>query len=369
MRNNLLLIAALSTLSLSLSLPVAAATRAGQDEPFATTQAADNEELATMYEVDQNSRQGEIDWSIVAAEDRKRETRVYEMIEAGDIVTANDHFHAAMILQHGTDPADYDKAHELSKRAYEMDPELKVAGWLSAATKDRYLLSIGEPQWYGTQFGGNHGVIVMREVDESKVTDQQRQALGVPTLEQSRTERVDMFNKRREVDPADNEELEQAFVTFITEMFTPARKPGEDWELSDVAKQQIKLAEQLMKRSMLETKGDYAKAATILHYASSEPEDFQREIDLLEKAREIDPADKELRRSYAQAVDKKRLAEGKGQWYGTSLTNPAATESGQWEFNLDPESTVTDEERAEMGLMPLEFWEGEVAKRNAELTD
>ncbi|MEM9997855.1 MAG: hypothetical protein AAF809_09150 [Bacteroidota bacterium] len=113
-----------------------------------------NQELMEMHAADQSERfalmRGELDWDVVGANDEHRRTRVYEMLEAGEVEAAADHFHAAMILQHGRTSDDYAKACELAERAVKLDPSHSTARWLTAAATDRYLWSIDEPQIYGT---------------------------------------------------------------------------------------------------------------------------------------------------------------------------------------------------------------------------
>ncbi len=141
-----------------------------------------NLELLEMYEADQGDRSGAIDWSIVAPRDEQRRQRVKEILDAGEIKTADDHFHAAMVLQHGVGPEDYKLAHELALEASELDPDHSTARWLAAAAKDRYLQSIGEPQIYGTQFRKVDGKWTLAPIDESAVTDEERARWGVPPL-------------------------------------------------------------------------------------------------------------------------------------------------------------------------------------------
>jgi ribosomal protein L31E len=47
-----------------------------------------------------------------------------------------------------------------------------------AASWDRYLRSIGKPQWYGTQFSIVDDKYYLMEADLSRVTDKERKAVG-----------------------------------------------------------------------------------------------------------------------------------------------------------------------------------------------
>src|SRR5262249_39592220 len=93
--------------------PLLTAPASGQ----ATPKEKDSVELARLFAEDQADRSPKdakaIDWTTVSARDRKRLARVKELYEAGKLLTGADHYHAAMILQHGGASADYLLAHEL----------------------------------------------------------------------------------------------------------------------------------------------------------------------------------------------------------------------------------------------------------------
>jgi len=156
---------------------------------------ANNQELLDMYEADQSDRSGQIDWALVGPRDEKRRQRVKEILEAGDVKTADDYFHAAMVLQHGAGSADFKLAHELALKASELDADHSTARWLAAAAKDRYLQSIGEPQIYGTQFRKVDGQWTLEPIDETAVTDEERARWGVPPLASAK-EREKTMNAR-----------------------------------------------------------------------------------------------------------------------------------------------------------------------------
>jgi hypothetical protein len=63
----------------------------------------------------------------------------------------NPNSRAAFIFQHGQKPDDYLYAHVLATTA--LGKGFEPAKWLSAATLDRYLRSVKQPQIFGTQFG------------------------------------------------------------------------------------------------------------------------------------------------------------------------------------------------------------------------
>jgi hypothetical protein len=99
---------------------------------------------------------------------------------------ADDYYHAAMILQHGRTAEDFDLAHQLSLKASELEPTDRAARWLAAATKDRYLMTLGKPQLYGTQFKRDPGgPWYLYPVDPS-ITDEERAKWNVPPLAEAK---------------------------------------------------------------------------------------------------------------------------------------------------------------------------------------
>ena len=73
-----------------------------------------------------------------------------------------------MILQHGRDIDDYLLAHEFCVVA--LSKGERRANWLSGATEDRFLMSVGRPQRFATQFKAEKGVYKLYETDPH-VTD------------------------------------------------------------------------------------------------------------------------------------------------------------------------------------------------------
>jgi len=102
--------------------------------------------MRKIYEEDQKDR-NDIEG------DAKRREQVNQLMRDGKIQSAEDFYYAAFIFQHGQKPADYLYAHSLAVTA--VSKGLHEAMWLSAATLDRYLWSIRQPQIFGTQFGGD----------------------------------------------------------------------------------------------------------------------------------------------------------------------------------------------------------------------
>jgi len=101
-----------------------------------------------------------------------------------------------MIFQHGGGPGNYLLARHFALRAVELGPSSGLpARWLVAAAKDRFLISVGEPQWYGTQYRKVDGKWQLSPIDESSVTDEDRIEWDVPTLENMRA-RIEKMNSQ-----------------------------------------------------------------------------------------------------------------------------------------------------------------------------
>lgn len=90
------------------------------------------------------------DWGTIGKRDEQRRATVKEMLAKGDAKTGEDFYDAAFIFQHGQNPDDYLLAHVLATEAIALG--YTKAAWISAATLDRYLQSIGQKQVFGTQY-------------------------------------------------------------------------------------------------------------------------------------------------------------------------------------------------------------------------
>ena len=78
--------------------------------------------------------------------------RVAALLAAGALHTADDYRKAAFVFQHGDRSDDYLLAHTLALVAVAKGDQ--GAAWIAAATLDRYLQSVRQPQIYGTQYLG-----------------------------------------------------------------------------------------------------------------------------------------------------------------------------------------------------------------------
>jgi hypothetical protein len=142
---------------------------------------ADNPEMTRIYEADQAARHDlrRIDWKTVSQDDAVRRAEVGVLLAQHRLQSADDFLHAGFVFQHGDTAGDFLLAHTLALVA--MKEGSGQAAWLAAATLDRYLQAVGQPQIYGTQFRTQTGKPVDQEpYDRSLVSDELRQRLGVP---------------------------------------------------------------------------------------------------------------------------------------------------------------------------------------------
>ena len=160
-------------------------------------------EMARLFQEDQADRTPasgkSIDWEEVGMRDEARERRVKELIQSGALRTGADYFHAAMVLQHASEPDDYLLAHDLSVIAIGKGEHR--AKWLAAASLDRFLIAIGRPQRFGTQFVSRRSFHPPKLAPiDPHVPDQLRRELNVPSLEEAKEKEAAMtkeFEDRR----------------------------------------------------------------------------------------------------------------------------------------------------------------------------
>ena len=79
-----------------------------------------------------------------------RRSQIRTMIAAGELKSGDDFKDAAYVFQHGVGAEDYLFAHVLAMEAVIKGND--SAKWIAAATLDRYLQFIKEPQIFGTQY-------------------------------------------------------------------------------------------------------------------------------------------------------------------------------------------------------------------------
>jgi len=139
-----------------------------------------NAEMKSIFDEDQRVRMTQkVDWSVVSRSDADRREATRKLLAAGALHTGKDFQEAAFVFQHGSTPEDFLLAHTLAMVAVSKGEPTAI--WIAAATLDRYLQNIGQPQIYGTQFRheGN-SPWTQDPYDRTLVSDALRRQLGVP---------------------------------------------------------------------------------------------------------------------------------------------------------------------------------------------
>jgi hypothetical protein len=136
---------------LCISIPLSAQTSsaASSDTPHKTVQ--------QLFQDDQNDMPGHgpngtslVDGQQYDTRVAVRQKQIRALLSDGGIRTGEDFYDAAFVFQHGQSADDYLFAHALA-----MDAVVKgydTAKWIAAATLDRYLQIINQPQIFGTQY-------------------------------------------------------------------------------------------------------------------------------------------------------------------------------------------------------------------------
>jgi len=145
--------------------------------------APSNPAMKRIYEEDQRVRQAypNIDWTVVSKSDEARRAETMRLLREGALRSGEDFTWAAFVFQHGSTSDDYLLAHTLAIAAIRRGASDAI--WIAAATLDRYLQSIQQPQIYGTQFQTAEGIPAMQEpYNRTLIPDLLRRQLGVPDL-------------------------------------------------------------------------------------------------------------------------------------------------------------------------------------------
>lgn len=157
----------------------------------------DNLRLEELHGADQKDRERvyatAAEVSGLKERDFARRKEVVELMGRGEVNTVNDLYRAAVIFLHGAEPKEFLTAHRLATMASINGH--KPSRWLSAASLDRFLMSIGLPQVYGTQFeqGEDDGRYQLRlPIDDSTVLHFEKRFFGVPPV----IERLAQLNRR-----------------------------------------------------------------------------------------------------------------------------------------------------------------------------
>jgi hypothetical protein len=117
----------------------------------------------------------------VSKRDAERQAQVRTLLTKGKINTGRDYYFAGLIFQHSESSENLLLAHILAVTSVAKGN--KSAGWLSAATLDRYLWSIKHAQVFGTQYQTDAAdKETMEPYDQIAISDKIRAAWGVNSL-------------------------------------------------------------------------------------------------------------------------------------------------------------------------------------------
>ena len=157
----------------------------------------DNLKLEELYLADQADRakvySSPTEIEGLQRRDVARRDEVLEMMSRGDVGTANDLYHAGVILLHSAQPRDFLTAHRMATISAIMGH--KGSRWLVAASLDRFLMAISQPQVYGTQFEHNpedNRYQLRLPIDDAAVLSFEKKFFGVPLV----VERLAQLNGR-----------------------------------------------------------------------------------------------------------------------------------------------------------------------------
>ncbi len=157
----------------------------------------DNLRLDDLFTADQKDRE-QVYSSAEAVDalklrDAERRRELVEMIGQGTVNTSNDMYHAAVLFLHGTEPKEFLAAHRMATMASINGH--RPSRWLAAASLDRFLMSIGLAQTYGTQFEHSeeeNRYQLRLPIDDTTVLHFEKRFFGVPPV----VERLAQLNRR-----------------------------------------------------------------------------------------------------------------------------------------------------------------------------
>ena len=171
---------------ISLTLVLTVFPALGQPPSDPSTKVAptsSSTEMQRIFQEDQSARQkpasSKLEGMNIYQQDAARRDAVHKLLDDGALHSAQDFEYASFIFQHSDNADDYLLAHTLAMVAVAKGSDSAL--WIVAATLDRYLNKIGQPQIYGTQFHKTPDTPMTQEpYDRVLISDALRQQLGVP---------------------------------------------------------------------------------------------------------------------------------------------------------------------------------------------
>ncbi|MFI5349126.1 MAG: hypothetical protein ACHQ2Z_06255 [Elusimicrobiota bacterium] len=157
----------------------------------------DNLRVEELHLADQKDRanvySSAADVAALKERDFIRRKEIYDLAGRGEINTQNDLYRSAVILLHGAEPKDFLSAHRFAVISALQGH--RAARWLSAASLDRFLMSMGLPQTYGTQFEHNeedNRYQLRLPIDDAAVLHFEKRFFNIPSV----MERLAQLNRR-----------------------------------------------------------------------------------------------------------------------------------------------------------------------------
>jgi GNAT superfamily N-acetyltransferase len=194
-----------------------------------------NSELRELFEADRRERDphpvfGTPEYKALRARDAARRKRVDELLAQAEATRAalddEDHYHAALIYQHGDEVDEVAKARACALKAAELGHA--KARWLAAAALDRWLMYQGKPQKYGTNMVPDGERTRVWDVD-SGTNDAERAAWDVPPIAEMERRAAEV-SAREKMPPMDQAPwwLKEALKRWKAEglRIFEAEKPG-----------------------------------------------------------------------------------------------------------------------------------------------
>lgn len=129
---------------------------------------------------------------------KEKEARkeIKKMLKKGEIKTADDFYRAAWFFHHGRSFRDYALAVALAATSHHLGEHWGKNFY--AVTLDRFLLFIGQPQYFGTQFEKKYGKWRI-SLYNKKTTDRERKEYSVEPLKKT-LERVKELKLREKTE-------------------------------------------------------------------------------------------------------------------------------------------------------------------------
>lgn len=191
-----------------------------------------NSELISLYKADKQERMDQpkgntAEYRAMRARDLQRRERVMEMLEANELSTAEDYYHAAQIMNHGDTIEDARNAHRLALRSSELGH--RPARWLAAASYDRWQMYQGKPQKYGTNYVYDGRRDRLWDV-EPTTTDEERAEWDVPALAEQLRKAEEANRLKTPMSADEQKEFESNAPEWLKQVLKRWRAEQNDFE-------------------------------------------------------------------------------------------------------------------------------------------